>query len=308
MTGESRWDNGKRRVKVLVIGAAGQLGYDLLRTFSPSHEVLGADMPGAGAEREIDIADQSSLVELAVAYQPDVVINAAAYTNVDGCETNRDACWQVNDTGAGNVARACGLCGGATLIHISTDYVFDGSKGAPYAENDPISPLGEYGKSKFSGEKAVRKQLPGKHLIVRTAWLFGVHGHNFVKTMLRLGRERDEISVVSDQTGSPTYAGHLAAALKSLAETRLGHPGTYHMTGSGHCTWYEFATEIFRLAGLPATLKPTTTAEYNAPAPRPAFSALANTRAPEIKMPPWRDGLIECLSELGELRNEGGTV
>ncbi len=292
-------------MKVLIIGAAGQLGYDLKRTLSPAHEVLGADVAAAGAEKEVDIAELNDLTELAVAYQPDVIVNAAAFTNVDGCEASRDACWEVNATGAGNVARACGICGGATLIHISTDYVFDGSKPEPYTEHDPTSPLGEYGKSKFAGEEAVRRELPRKHLIVRTAWLFGSHGHNFVKTMLKLGRERDELSVVDDQTGSPTYAGHLAAALKTMAETRLNHPGTYHMTGSGSCTWYEFAAEIFRLAGIDVDLKPVTTAEYKAPAPRPAYSALANTRAPEIEMPPWRDGLIECLRELGEIGDGG---
>ncbi len=293
-------------MKVLIIGAAGQLGYDLKRTFAPRHQILGADVAGSGAERKVDIAEPNNLVELAVEYQPDVVINAAAFTNVDGCQTRRQDCWEVNATGAGNVARACGICGGATLIHISTDYVFDGSKNEPYTEHDPASPLGEYGKSKFAGEEAVRKELPGKHLIVRTAWLFGAHGHNFVKTMLKLGREREALSVVGDQTGSPTYAGHLAAALLALAENRLGNPGVYHMTGGGQCSWYEFAAEIFRLAGIQVHLKKTTSEEFKAPAPRPAYSVLANTRAPEIKMPHWSEGLVECLTELGELKTAGG--
>jgi dTDP-4-dehydrorhamnose reductase len=182
--------------------------------------------------------------------------------------------------------------------------VFDGTARQPYKEGDPVSPLGEYGKSKYAGEEQVREALPGRHLIVRTAWLFGSYGHNFVKTMLKLGRERDQLRVVNDQTGGPTYAGHLAAALKALAETRLGDPGVYHMTGAGHCTWFEFAAEIMRLARVDVDLKRTTTAEFNAPAPRPAYSVLANTRAPEIVMPHWRDGLIECLREMGELHNE----
>ncbi|MHB8923378.1 MAG: SDR family oxidoreductase, partial [Thermoleophilia bacterium] len=186
---------------------------------------------------------------------------------------------------------------------ISTDYVFDGTARTPYREGDPVAPLGEYGKSKYAGEEEVRAALPDRHLIVRTAWLFGSHGQNFIKTMLKLGRERDELSVVNDQTGGPTYAGHLAAALKSLAENRMGHPGIYHMTGAGHCTWYEFAAEIFRLSGVEVDLRRTTTEAFNAPAPRPAYSVLANTRAPEIVMPHWRDGLIECLGELGELKN-----
>ncbi len=287
-------------MKVLIIGAAGQLGRDLGLTFSSGHQVLGADT--AGAERELDITELNDVVELAVDYQPDVVINAAAFTNVDGCQTSREACWEVNAAGASHVARACGICGGATLIHISTDYVFDGSKREPYTEHDPASPLGEYGKSKFAGEQAVREELPAKHLIVRTAWLFGAHGHNFVKTMLKLGRERNELSVVDDQTGSPTYAKHLAVALRALAENRLADPGVYHMTGSGQCTWHEFASEIFRLAGIEVRVKRTSTEEFNAPAPRPAYSALANTRAPEIKMPDWHDGLTECLNELGEYK------
>lgn len=287
-----------------MIGAAGQLGFDLDRTLSPDHEVIGADIAGAGASVEVDITDADFTEETVSGAGVQLVINSAAFTNVDGCEQQRDACRAVNASGAGNVARACAAAG-LPLIHVSTDYVFDGSARRPYTEDDPVSPLGEYGKTKYAGEEEVRAALPGKHLIVRTAWLFGSYGHNFVKTMLKLGRERDELEVVNDQTGSPTYAGHLAAALKTLAENRLDNPGTYHMTGSGHCTWYEFAAEIFVLSGVKVNLKTTTTARFNAPAPRPAYSVLANTRAPEIKMPHWRDGLIECLREMKELRIEG---
>lgn len=296
-------------MKVLVIGAAGQLGYDLKRVFSPDHDVIGADVAGAGAQIDVDITEPTSVDAVLVETKPDLVINSAAFTNVDACESNRDVCWAVNAEGAGNVARACVAAGDAMndshipLIHISTDYVFDGTGRKPYREDSPTAPLGEYGKSKFAGEEEVRAELDS-HLIVRTAWLFGSYGHNFVKTMLRLGREREELSVVNDQTGSPTYAGHLAWALKSLAENRLDDNGVYHMTGSGQCTWYEFAAEIFRLAGVEVDLKSTTTEEFNAPAPRPAYSVLANTRAPEIKMPHWRDGLIECLKQLNELKSE----
>lgn len=297
-------------MKILVIGAAGQLGHDLARVFSPEHEIVGADIEGSGAALQVDITDPMSVDAVVVETRPDLVINSAAFTNVDGCEANQDACWAVNAEGAGNVARACVAAGNAVngdhipLIHISTDYVFDGSKRQPYEEGDATAPLGQYGRSKFAGEEQVRAELGGQSLIVRTAWLFGSHGQNFVKTMLRLGRERGELAVVNDQTGSPTYAGHLARALKSLAEGRLGDPGVYHMTGGGHCTWYEFAAEIFRLSGVEVNLRRTTTEKYSAPAPRPAYSVLANTRAPEIVMPHWRDGLIECLRELGELKNE----
>lgn len=281
-------------MRILVVGAAGQLGHDLLKTLSPGHEVTGVDIG------EIDITDAASTGDVVGGSNPELVINSAAYTNVDGCETETELAWAVNATGAGNLARACAEAG-APLIHVSTDYVFDGSKGEPYLEDDPTSPLGEYGRSKLAGEEAVREAL-ADHLIVRTAWLFGAGGNNFVKTMLRLGRERDELKVVNDQTGSPTYALHLAGAIRQLAETRLDRPGIYHMTNSGHCTWFDFASEIFTLAGIDVELKPTTTAEFRSPAPRPAFSVLANTSAPEIELPHWRQGLVECLQELGELK------
>lgn len=282
-------------MKILVVGAAGQLGHDLLKTLSSGHEVTGVDIG------EIDITDAVSTNEVVGASRPDLVINAAAYTNVDGCEAETEMAWAVNATGAGNLARACNDAG-SPLIHVSTDYVFDGTKGAPYLEDDPTAPLGEYGRSKLAGEEDVRAILD-RHLIVRTAWLFGAHGHNFVKTMLRLGRERKELKVVNDQTGSPTYAGHLAQAIRGLAEKNLDEPGVYHMTGSGQCTWFDFAAEIFSLAGIEVDLQPTTTAAFGSPAPRPAFSVLANTRAPELRLPHWREGLLECLQELGELKS-----
>ncbi len=281
-------------MKILVIGAAGQLGHDLLRTLEPDHEVAGVDIG------EVDITNLDSVSGTVREHGPGLVINSAAYTNVDGCETEKELAWAVNATGAGNTATACREQG-IPLIHISTDYVFDGSKGEPYLEDDPTSPLGEYGRGKLAGEEQVRETL-ADHLIVRTAWLFGSSGQNFVKTMLRLGREREELKVVDDQTGSPTYAGHLARALKALAETRLDKPGIYHMTNSGQCTWYEFAAEIFQLAGIEVDLRPTTTTEFASPAPRPAYSVLANTRAPEIRLPHWQEGLIECLKALGEMK------
>jgi len=301
-------------LKILVIGAAGQLGHDLLKTLSPAYDVIGADMSGNGSIREVDITDKAAVDTLIVDVLPDLVINSAAFTNVDGCEKQKELCWAVNADGAGNIARSCaaqldaevGAFGrtSAKLIHISTDYVFDGSKGKPYLESDPVAPLGEYGRSKLDGEEQVRRALPERNLIVRTAWLFGDHGANFVKTMLKLGRERDQLKVVDDQTGSPTYAGHLALAIKGLIDNHLDDFGIYHMTNGGACTWYEFAGEIFRLAGIETDLQPTSTAEYNAPAPRPAYSVLANTRAPDVVLPDWHDGLVECLTALGELASE----
>lgn len=280
-------------MRVLVIGAAGQLGRDLLKTLPPEHEVTGVDID------EIDIADEASVKDVVGGHKPELVINSAAYTNVDGCETEAGLAYAVNATGAGNIARTCAATG-AALIHISTDYVFDGTKREPYLEDDPTAPLGGYGKSKLAGEEEVAAATD-RYLIVRTAWLFGSEGHNFVKTMLGLGREKDKLTVVNDQTGSPTYTGHLAAALKALVENYLEKPGIYHMTNSGYCTWYDFAAEIFRLAGINVDLEPTTSEEFTRPAPRPAYSVLANTRAPDIGLPPWRDGLIECLRALDEL-------
>lgn len=284
-------------MKVLVIGSAGQLGHDLLKTLAPSHDVTGVDIG------EIDITDPASVQGVVRDQDADTVINCAAYTNVDSCESDSDKAWAVNADGAGNTARACAEAG-AALIHISTDYVFDGTNKEPYLEDDPTSPLGEYGRGKLAGEELVRRELPDGHLIVRTAWLFGSTGQNFVKTMLKLGRERDQLKVVDDQTGSPTYTGHLALALKALAETRLDQPGIYHMTNSGHCSWHDFATGIFSLAGIEVDLQPTTSEEFGSPTPRPAYSVLANTRAPEISLPPWRQGLIECLQVLGELAQD----
>lgn len=281
-------------MRILVTGAAGQLGHDLMRVLAPGHEVSGVDIG------EIDITAEHSVAANLAEHRPELVVNAAAYTNVDGCETEKELAWAVNATGAGNLARACAVAG-IPLIHVSTDYVFDGSASEPYREDDPVSPLGEYGKSKLAGEEEIREALD-RHLIVRTAWLFGTHGGNFVKTMLKLGRERDSLKIVSDQTGCPTYAGHLAEAIRQLAETRLDDPGIYHMVNSGHCTWFDFAAEIFRLAGIEVDLQPTTTAEFGSPAPRPAWSVLANTRAPEIGLPAWQEGLVECLKGLGEYK------
>lgn len=283
-------------MKILVIGAAGQLGHDLMECFADAHEVKGVDID------EIDITDPDSVKEVVGGDSPDLVINSAAFTNVDGCETDREAAWAVNADGPANIARTCAAID-ASLIHVSTDYVFDGTKGEPYREDDPVAPLGEYGRSKLAGEEAVRATLD-RHLIVRTAWLFGTAGNNFVKTMLRLGRERDQLKVVNDQTGSPTYSGHLARAIRALAETHLDQPGIYHMTNGGECTWYDFAAEIFNLAGVEVDLQPTTTAEFKSPAPRPVYSVLANSRAPEIGLPHWREGLVECLLGLNEIKTD----
>ena len=214
--------------------------------------------------------------------RPELVLHAAAWTNVDGAEDDPQGAAAVNVGGTQNAAAL-----GAPLVYYSSDYVFDGSKGEPYLESDAPNPLGAYGRTKLHGEAAAGDEA----WIVRSSWLFGATGHNFVRTMLRLGAERDEVSVVDDQRGCPTFVGHLAAA---TADVVVLPYGIYHVAASGDCTWAEFAAAIFEEAGLNCRVRPVTTAEYGAKAPRPAYSVLCSERgAPEL--PHWRDGLRACL-------------
>jgi dTDP-4-dehydrorhamnose reductase len=248
--------------------------------------MLGQDVMRAAGERrvgfthaELDVTDARAVTE---ALAGATVINCAAYTDVDGAETNLEAAHAVNEIGARNVAEAA-----ARVIYVSTDYVFDGTKSGPYVESDPVNPVSAYGRSKLAGERATLTASP-QSLIVRTSWLFGAGGPNFVATMLRLAEERDELQVVDDQLGCPTFTGHLAEALVELADGH-GH-GFLHVTGTGACSWYEFARTIFERAGVDTTLRPCTTDEFPRPARRPANSVLASERgAPEL--PAWQDGL-----------------
>jgi len=218
--------------------------------------------------------------------RPELVLHTAAWTKVDDAESDPEGARRANVLGTSNVV---GL--GAPVVYYSSDYVFDGSKREPYLESDPTSPLGVYGRTKLEGEQEVRDGW-----IVRSSWLFGWTGHNFVRTMLRLGAERDELAVVDDQRGSPTYVGHLAAATRDVLE--LPH-GTYHVAAGGDCTWADFAEVIFDEAGLDCRVRRITTVEFGAPAPRPAYSVLRSERgAPEL--PHWREGLRECLRRLGD--------
>jgi dTDP-4-dehydrorhamnose reductase len=215
------------------------------------------------------------------------VLHAAAWTDVDGAEDDPQSAAAVN---VGGVQHAAAL--GAQLVTWSSDYVFDGTKDAPYVESDPPSPLGAYGRTKLHGEAAAGEQA----WIVRTSWLFGWTSHNFVRTMLRLGRERDEVAVVDDQRGCPTYVGHLAAATQDVLELPFG---VYHVAASGDCTWAEFAEAIFAESGLSTRVRRITTPELGARAPRPGYSVLRSEKgAPEL--PHWRDGLRECLARLGD--------
>jgi dTDP-4-dehydrorhamnose reductase len=257
--------------RVLITGAAGQLGQALAEAFP------GAD---ARARRAFDVTAPP------VGYRPDLVLHAAAWTDVDGAEARPEAARAVNVAGTRNVVAL-----GAPVVYYSTDYVFDGTKGAPYVESDEPRPLSVYGRTKLDGEREVREGW-----IVRSSWLFGWTGHNFVRTMLRLGRERDEVSVVADQRGCPTYVGHLAAAIREVV--RLPG-GVWHVAADGEATWAEFAEAIFEEAGIDCRVVPITTEQLGRPAPRPAYSVLRSERDGAPRLPHWREGLRECLERLG---------
>ena len=254
-----------------VVGAGGMLGQDVVRA-------AGGGVV-AHSRAELDVTDRAAVQ---ATLRDATVINCAAYTDVDGAETASEAAHAVNADGARNVAEAA-----RRVIYVSTDYVFDGAKSGPYVESDPVNPISEYGRSKLAGERATLTASP-QSLIVRTAWLFGAGGRNFVTTMLRAGEERGEVTVVDDQVGCPTFTGHLAKALLALAE---GHwHGFLHVSGSGSCSWFEFAGAIFERAGMDVDVRPCSTEEFPRPARRPANSVLASERdAPEL--PGWRDGL-----------------
>lgn len=279
-------------MKVLITGAAGQLGQDLQRSFAAA-----GDEVVACARPDLDITDRAAVRDAITQARPDLVVHAAAYTLVDLCETEPELAWTVNATASWWVARACAEAG-AAMVYLSSDYVFDGTHGRPYTEFDRVNPLSMYGRSKEAGEQKVRQVL-AEHYIVRTSWVHGATGANFARTMLRLGRERGAVSVVDDQTGSPTFTADLAPQIRRLATS--GAPGTYHITGSGHCTWFELARAIFDIAGIGVDLTPTDTASFGAPAPRPAFSVLDNLMARQIglpDMPAWQDSLAQLIAEM----------
>jgi dTDP-4-dehydrorhamnose reductase len=286
-------------LRVLVTGAGGQLGLDLLDAFG-DHDVRGL------THGDLEIADEAAVVAAVRDHAPDLVVNAAAWTDVDGCESDPDHAHLVNAVGAWWVARACRLRG-ATMVHISTDYVFAGEgrigpdgERRPYTEFDPTDPINEYGRSKAAGERLIRETLP-EHYIVRTAWVCGARGSNFVKTMLRIGEEQGSARVVEDQIGSPTFTRDLAAAIRDLAVT--GRFGTYNRTNSGTCSWYEFAAAAYELAGLDVEMEAISSEELDRPAPRPAYSVLSGRHAAAAGLEPlphWRDGLARFIEELGQ--------
>jgi dTDP-4-dehydrorhamnose reductase len=265
-----------------VTGAGGMLGRDVVR-------LAGADAVGL-THADLDVTDRDAV---RAAIRPDdVVINCAAWTDVDGAEEHPEEALRVNRDGAGNVAAAAG-----TVIYVSSDYVFDGSKGTPYVESDPVRPISEYGRSKAEGERATL-EANARSQVVRSSWLFGVGGGNFVATMLRLGAERDVVRVVDDQVGSPTYTGHLAHALLDLTE--IEGFGVHHVTGQGWCSWYELTRYVFEKAGVECRVEPCTTAEFPRPAPRPAYSVLGTERTARVPwLPRWERGVDEYLAARG---------
>jgi dTDP-4-dehydrorhamnose reductase len=253
------------------------LGQDLMRLAGP--DALGL------TRADLDVTDREAVG--AVIGPDDVVINCAAWTDVDGAETHPDEAMRVNRDGARNVAEAA-----AKVVYVSSDYVFDGAKHSPYVESDPRNPVSAYGHSKAEGELATLDANPRSH-IVRTSWLFGVGGGNFIATMLRLGAERDSVRVVDDQVGQPTYTGHLAEALLQIADS--DDFGIHHRSGHGQCSWYELARFVFETAGVDCEIEPCTTAEFPRPAPRPAYSVLSSERD-EPSLPDWQRGVTEYLA------------
>ncbi|HEY5332209.1 MAG TPA: dTDP-4-dehydrorhamnose reductase [Solirubrobacterales bacterium] len=275
-------------MKVLVAGAAGQLGRDMvLAAGNAGHDVVGF------GRTELDVADPEQVRRRLDLEHPDIVINCAAWTDVDGAETAEGAAFAINGSGAGNLAAGAREVG-AAIVFVSTDYVFDGEKGEPYVESDQPAPLSAYGRTKLAGEEATAAANK-RHFIVRSAGLFGIGGGNFVDTMLRLAESTNEVLVVRDQVGSPTYTWHLAYGLTRLIEGI--EYGIHHMAAAGRCSWYEFAREIFEQAKVDCKVLSGTTEMLGRPAPRPAFSALQSQREHAIRLPSWHDGLAGYLAQ-----------
>lgn len=292
-------------MKIQIHGAKGQLGRELcLQCRRKGLDFQGLDLP------EVDICRPSDAAAAIGAFAPDLVVNAAAYTAVDRAEAEPETAFAVNRDGAENLAAAC-AAHGAPMVHVSTDYVFDGRSDRPYTEDDPIAPQGIYGRSKAEGEAAVRRALD-RHLILRTAWLYGVYGQNFVKTMLRLGSREAVVRVVADQCGCPTSAADLAAAILDLGGKLAPESdpawGTYHYCGRGVTTWHEFAEALFRIARgrfnlKVASVEAITTAEFSAPAPRPAYSVLSCEKIHRcfgIGTQPWTESLQRVVNGIAD--------
>jgi dTDP-4-dehydrorhamnose reductase len=281
-------------MKILIAGSHGMLGTDLMEKMRPRHQVQGL------RREELDIRDADQCMRRVEGFRPDILINAAAMTNVDGCELNVEEAFLVNRQGTENLAAAAAAFN-SLLVYYSTDYVFDGTKEKPYRESDIPNPQNVYGRSKFQGEEKARAMAPD-HLILRTSWLFGCNGKNFIRTIVSAARKGEPLRVVNDQKGSPSFTRDLAAHTRTMLER--GCRGTYHVTNSGSCSWYELAKKAVQLAGvIDASIIPVTTPEFPRPARRPANSVLANERLDQEGFPPLRpwqeavqDYIRTCLS------------
>lgn len=283
-------------MKILITGAYGMLGSDLRETLK-DHELL------ITASKDLDITDENKVMNYILEKSPEIVINAAAYTAVDNCETDYENAYSVNAIGPKNLAKACNKIN-IPLIHISTDYVFDGNKRTPLTEEDNLGPKTVYGKTKLEGEKLVQENAK-KYFILRTAWLYGIHGKNFVQTMLNLSKKNSELKVVNDQIGSPTYSKDLAIAISELLNS--DKYGIYHVTNKGEISWYDFSKKIFELSNIKVNVKPVSTEEFPRPAPRPHYSVLSNQKWVKAGFTPMRnydEALKDYLSLLKSLDNK----
>lgn len=279
-------------MKVLVTGVSGQLGFDVVKELeSKGHQAYGT------VRSDFDMTNESEILAYVRKTLPDAIIHCAAYTNVDKAETDKETAYAVNGLGTKYLAQAAKEIN-AKMIFVSTDYVFDGSANEPYEVDHPTNPIGVYGETKLAGEEFMKSILE-RFFIVRTSWVYGANGNNFVKTMLRLGNERGEVGVVHDQVGSPTYTVDLAAFLVELIESEKY--GIYHATNEGKCSWYEFAVEIFKQAGLSVKVKPLTTDQFPRPAARPKYSVLSKKKVREmgfLSFRSWEDALSSFLKEI----------
>lgn len=273
-------------MKILITGANGMLGKDLQESLV-NYEII------ATGSKDLDITDYDAVLNKFDEFKPDFVINSAAYTAVDDCETHYDEAYAVNAIGPKNLAIACNNLD-IPLVHFSTDYVFTGDKRTPLLENDELGPKSVYGKTKLMGEEFIEENHD-KYFILRTAWLYGLHGSNFVKTMLTLAENHDEVSVVYDQIGSPTFTRDLALAICELVEYYINNKrdmskyGVYHLTNSAECSWYEFTKEFYKIANLDTKVNPVTTEEFPRPAPRPHYSVLSNEKWVNAGFTPMRE-------------------
>ena len=288
--------------KVLVTGCNGQLGRAIQKEYAGDVTFILTDVAEREGITSLDITDIDAVMSLVLNEKPDVIINCAALTNVDGCEKMWDLAYKINAIGPRNLAIAATAVG-AKLVHVSTDYVFSGTNCRPYVETDATRPVSAYGRTKLAGEEILQEVCPDA-VIIRTAWLYSEFGNNFVKTVLRLGKERDELGFVFDQIGTPTYAGDLAAAILTVVDSGERDafvPGIYHFSDEGVCSWYDFTVKILEVAGIECRVRPIETKDYPTKAVRPPYSVLNKKKIKEtygIVIPHWEESLRVCMEKL----------